>query len=88
MSAVEAHPNITLWTYSEVTKVEGYVGNYKVTVQRKPRYIDEDLCAGCLECMEACVYKQAKVPDEFNVGPEQAQADLHSVSRRRCRRCR
>ena len=50
MSAVRSHPNITLWTYAEVTKVDGYVGNYQVTVLRHPRYIDEDLCAGCLEC--------------------------------------
>jgi heterodisulfide reductase subunit A len=68
MSAVRSHPNITLWTYSEVTKVDGYVGNYKVTVLRHPRYVDEDLCSGCLECLEACVYKQAKVPDDFNLG--------------------
>ncbi|MDH3217295.1 MAG: FAD-dependent oxidoreductase, partial [Candidatus Krumholzibacteria bacterium] len=32
MTAVKAHPNITLWTLSEVTKVDGYVGNYEVTV--------------------------------------------------------
>ncbi|HUK16043.1 MAG TPA: CoB--CoM heterodisulfide reductase iron-sulfur subunit A family protein, partial [Bryobacteraceae bacterium] len=68
MSAVRSHPNITLWTYSEVVKVDGYVGNYKVKVLRHPRYIDEDLCAGCLDCLEACVYKQAKVPDAFNLG--------------------
>ncbi|OFV79523.1 MAG: disulfide reductase [Acidobacteria bacterium RIFCSPHIGHO2_12_FULL_67_30] len=68
MTAVRSHPNITLWTYSEVTKVDGYVGNFKVTVKRKPRYIVEELCLGCLECIEACVYKQAKVPDEFNLG--------------------
>ena len=68
MSAVRSHPNITLWTYSEVTKVDGYVGSYKVTVLRRPRYVDEDLCSGCLECIEACVYKQAKVPDDFNMG--------------------
>src|ERR1017187_6603941 len=68
MSAVRAHPNITLWTLSEVTKVDGYVGNYKVAVLRRPRYVDEDLCAGCLECLDACVYKQAKVPDDFNFG--------------------
>ena len=52
MCAVRAHPNITLWTYSEVTQVEGYVGNFKVTIRRKPRYIIEDLCVGCLECIE------------------------------------
>lgn len=68
MSAVRSHPNITLWTYSEVTKVDGYVGNFKVEVRRRPRYVCEDLCAGCLECIEACVYKQAKVPDAFNLG--------------------
>ncbi len=68
MTAVKTHPNITLWTLSEVTRVEGYVGNYTVTVKRKPRYVLEDVCVGCLECIEACVYKQAKVPDEFNLG--------------------
>ena len=68
MTAVKKHKNITLWTLSEVTGVEGYVGNFQVTVNRKPRYINEDLCVGCLECIEACVYKQAKVPDEFNLG--------------------
>ena len=68
MTAVRMHPNITLWTLSEVTQVEGYVGNYKVTVKRKPRYVIEDLCIGCMECIEACVFKQAKVPDEFNLG--------------------
>ena len=66
MSAVRSHPNITLWTYSEVVKVDGFVGSYKVTVKRKPRYIDEKLCIGCLECIEACVYKEGKYPDEFN----------------------
>ncbi|MHA2637848.1 MAG: FAD-dependent oxidoreductase [bacterium JZ-2024 1] len=68
MTAVKAHPNITLWTYSEIVKVDGFVGNYKVTVKRKPRYINEDLCVGCLECIEACVYKDARFPDEFNLG--------------------
>ena len=68
MSEVGAHPNITLWTYSEVTKVDGYVGNYNVTVKRKPRYINEDLCTGCQECIAHCVFKEPKFPDEFNEG--------------------
>ncbi len=68
MSAVRSHPNITLWTYSEVTQVDGFVGNFTVTVKRKPRYIKEDLCVGCLECVEACVYKVGRTPDEFNMG--------------------
>ena len=68
MTAVKSHKNITLWTWSEVRQVEGYVGNFSVTVCRKPRYVVEDLCVGCLECIQACVYKQAKVPDAFNLG--------------------
>jgi heterodisulfide reductase subunit A len=68
MSAVRSHPNITLWTNSEVMKVDGYVGNFTVTVKRKPRYIDEELCVGCQECIKACVFKEGKFADEFNVG--------------------
>ncbi len=68
MAAVGNHPNITLWTYSEVTKVDGFVGNFRVTVRRKPRYVLEDLCTGCQECIEACVYREPKFKDEFNLG--------------------
>ena len=68
MSEVGSHPNITLWSCSEVTKVDGYVGNYTVTVQRRPRYINEDLCTGCQECISNCVYKEPKFHDEFNEG--------------------
>jgi heterodisulfide reductase subunit A2 len=68
MSQVKNHPNITLWTYAEITKLEGYVGHYRATVKHKPRYINEDLCVGCMACIDACVYKEGKVPDEFNQG--------------------
>ncbi|HOX03884.1 MAG TPA: CoB--CoM heterodisulfide reductase iron-sulfur subunit A family protein [Candidatus Paceibacterota bacterium] len=68
MAAVGNHPNITLWTYSEVTKVDGFVGNFRITVRRKPRYVLEDLCTGCQECIEACVYREPKFKDEFNLG--------------------
>ena len=62
------HPRIKLMTYSEVTAVSGYMGNYKATVKTRPRYIREDLCVGCLQCIEACVFKKPKFPDEFNMG--------------------
>ncbi len=68
MSAVKSHPNITLWTYSEVVSVEGFVGDYTVRIRRKPRFIREDLCVGCLSCIEQCVYKEGKYADEFNLG--------------------
>ena len=68
MTSVRAHKNITLLSYSEVVDVSGYVGNYKVKVKRKPRYIIEERCLGDLECVEACVFKVGKEPDEFNLG--------------------
>jgi heterodisulfide reductase subunit A len=68
MTDVKSHPNITIMTMSEVAQVDGYVGNYTVRVKRKPRYIVEDLCVGCQECVEACVFKKGKTPDEFNLG--------------------
>jgi heterodisulfide reductase subunit A len=68
MSAAGSHANITLWSYSEIAKVDGYVGNFTVTVRRKPRYINGDLCTGCQECIANCVYKEPKFLDEFNEG--------------------
>jgi heterodisulfide reductase subunit A2 len=68
MSEVGGHENITLWSYSEVTKMEGFVGNYTVQVKHKPRYIVEDACVGCMECIDACVYKSPKFRDDFNEG--------------------
>ena len=68
MSSVLKHPNITLWTWSEVAEVEGFVGNYKIKVTKKPRYIVEDLCVGCLACIDACNFKTGKFYDEFNFG--------------------
>ena len=50
MVDVAQHPNITLYTYSEVESVEGYVGNFRVTIRKKARYVDIDRCTGCGEC--------------------------------------
>jgi heterodisulfide reductase subunit A len=66
MVSVGRHPNITLLSYSEVEKVSGYVGNFVVTVRRKPRYVNEDLCNGCGTCTEKCPWK--KIPSEFDLG--------------------
>ena len=66
MVSVGNHPNITLMTYAEVTKVDGFVGNFEVTVIQKPRYVKVDLCTGCGVCEEKC---PKKVDDDiFEVG--------------------
>ncbi|MEO0254639.1 MAG: CoB--CoM heterodisulfide reductase iron-sulfur subunit A family protein [candidate division WOR-3 bacterium] len=68
MTAVKDHPNITLLTYSEVENVDGYVGNFKVKIRKKPRYVDIEKCVGCYECIKNCVYKEGKFPNEFDEG--------------------
>ena len=67
MVNVNSDPNITLHTCSEVVHVDGYVGNFKVTVTKKPRYVKEDICTGCGDCEKACVLKN-KIPSEFDEG--------------------
>jgi heterodisulfide reductase subunit A len=59
------HPLIKLLTYSEVEDVQGYVGNFKVTVRKKARYVDETVCNSCGECEKVC---PATHPDEFQMG--------------------
>ncbi len=68
MTAVKLHPNIKLLTYSTVESVEGSVGNYHVKIRRRPRYIDESLCVGCMLCIEGCVFTRAKFPNPFDQG--------------------
>ena len=65
MMEVYNHPRIDLLTYSEIDSVEGSIGNYKVKVRKKPRYIDTDKCTGCTDCVSACRMKD-RVDNEFN----------------------
>jgi heterodisulfide reductase subunit A-like polyferredoxin len=51
MSMIGSHPFIDLMTYSEVENVSGYIGNFKVKIKKKPRYVDLKTCTGCRECM-------------------------------------
>jgi len=65
MVEASRHPNIELLTYSEVEEVSGYVGNFKVRIRRKPRYVRADVCTACGECVKAC---PVDVPNEFDRG--------------------
>jgi heterodisulfide reductase subunit A len=58
------HPNITLHTYSEVENVDGYIGNFQVTIRKKARSVDMDKCTGCGVCMAKC--PQKKIPNAFD----------------------
>jgi heterodisulfide reductase subunit A len=65
MMDVGRHPGIELMAYSEVEDVSGYVGNFKVRVRKRARYVDERECTACGDCAEVCPIVK---PDEFQMG--------------------
>ena len=66
MSEVGQHENVTMFTYSELEEVTGSVGNFKVKIRKKARYVDYDKCTGCGICIEKCPKKV--VDDVFEAG--------------------
>jgi len=66
MSEAGTHPNITLMTWAEVEHVDGFVGNFSVTIRKKARYVDTDICTGCGICEQKCPKKI--IDDVFEVG--------------------
>ena len=72
MVLVGNHPNITLLSYSEVTNVDGYVGNFTATVKRKARSINTDLCNGCGVCQDKCPKKVVDQVFEAGLGYRKA----------------
>ncbi|MBQ6614232.1 MAG: CoB--CoM heterodisulfide reductase iron-sulfur subunit A family protein [Clostridia bacterium] len=72
MVDVAQHEKIRIFSYSEVTDVKGFVGNFDVTIKKNARYVNEDICTGCGACVEKCPMK--KVPNEFNLGMDNRSA--------------
>jgi len=93
MVDVSRHPNIELMTYSEVTDISGYVGNFNVKIHKKPRYVDADKCTGCGACAEACRLS-GKIPNYHDafIGKRsaiyipfpQAVPSTHTIDPERC----
>lgn len=65
MMDVGRHPRINLLTFSEIEQVSGYIGNFKIKVRKKARYVDEKECTACGECFNVC---PITVPHEFQMG--------------------
>ena len=65
------HPKIDIRSYTEVERVEGYVGNFKVQLREKSRFVRQDRCNGCGQCVKVC---PVEVPNSFemNLAPRKA----------------
>jgi len=65
MVDVARKKNIEIMTYSEVVDVSGYVGNFEVTIMKKPHYVDQEKCTACGACVEYC---PVVCGNEFDLG--------------------
>jgi heterodisulfide reductase subunit A len=88
------HDGIELLPYSEVLGVEGEAGDFKVSILRKPTFVDPKKCTLCDACTKVC---PVDVEREFGGGLEKrkaiylpfAQAIPHSlvIDAKTCIRC-
>jgi heterodisulfide reductase subunit A len=65
MAEVYRNENIDIYTLSEVIDVDGHVGDFKIRIRRKPRYVDVERCTACNICYEKC---PSRVPDDYHHG--------------------
>jgi heterodisulfide reductase subunit A len=72
MVEVGQHPRIKLYTYSEVEAVDGFVGNFEITIRQKARYVDISKCTGCGECSSVCPLKKNKSAFDYGMGTRPA----------------
>jgi len=71
MVAVSQHEMIDLMTYSEVERVEGKPGDYRVTVRKKARRVNMGDCVVCHQCRDVC---PVRAPSEFDAGIAERKA--------------
>lgn len=57
------YSNIKIIANAKIESLKGQAGNYNVTVLKRPRYVDEDLCTACGTCVSYC---PVEMPDSYN----------------------
>ncbi|CAJ35394.1 hydrogenase iron-sulfur subunit [Methanocella arvoryzae] len=94
MGEVARNDRINIMTQSRVTDLRGHPGDFRVTIETGPVFIDPDKCVSCGKCSAAC---SVRVPDEWNAGLSsrkavykpfaQAVPGTYSIDPDACKRC-
>ena len=69
--AAGRHPNITLYTNSELKNLEGDMGDFTATITKSPRYITEEKCTACGLCKDVC---PVEMESEYDMGLNKRRA--------------
>jgi len=93
LKALIENPNIEVFTNSEIKNLGGYIGNFEVTLDRKPRFVTAK-CTSCGKCSEVC---PVEVSNEFNLGLTERKAiympykeavpNIFCIDEANCTRC-
>ncbi len=81
MVAVHNHPNIRMFTQTEVADVSGSPGDYTITLKHSPRYVDVDKCTSCGACARKCPTNAIFLPFA------QAVPQAYMIDMSKCKRC-
>ncbi|MCQ2070687.1 MAG: FAD-dependent oxidoreductase, partial [archaeon] len=72
MADAAGHPNVTLYSYADVVEVTGEAGNFTVKVNKKARYVDENSCTACGDCIAKCPTRGLSDPFEYGLSTRRA----------------
>jgi len=76
---IARHKDIEVITLADVQRLEGSAGRFRVSLRRRPRFVREDKCTGCGQCMANC-----PVRNEIYIFPEERE-EFHLSSEERGR---
>lgn len=94
MGEAARNKNIEIMTLSQVRELRGHAGDFRLTVERGPAYIDTERCIACGKCSKAC---DVTVKDEWNACLSdrkavyrpfpQAVPSTYSIDAKSCTKC-